>query len=122
MWKQIQRKESTFIKYLSILFTAPEVSSDDDEDEDEESLDSQPNAPLLQHTNRKQVFGSVHTVRFVTAIYFCSQWTAWELVMSSQSHNVNTSIESCVTHLLRLKESQSQSEKKHTVRTGKSIG
>ena len=31
--------------------------------------------------------------------------------MLSQSHSVNTSIESCLTHLLRLKESQSQSEK-----------
>ena len=31
--------------------------------------------------------------------------------MLSQSHSVNTSIESCVTHLLRWKESQSQSDK-----------
>ena len=31
--------------------------------------------------------------------------------MLSQSHSVNTSIESCVTHFLRWKESQSQSEK-----------
>ena len=35
--------------------------------------------------------------------------------MLSQSHSVNTSIESCVTHLLQWKESQSQSEKTHSV-------
>ena len=31
--------------------------------------------------------------------------------MLSQSHSVNTSIESCVTHFLQWKESQSQLEK-----------
>ena len=31
--------------------------------------------------------------------------------MLSQSHSVNTSIESCTTHLLRQEESQSQSDK-----------
>ena len=31
--------------------------------------------------------------------------------MLSQSHSVNTSIESCATHLLRKTKSQSQSEK-----------
>ena len=43
-----------------MLFTAPEVNSDDEED-DEESLDSQPNVPLQQDTNRKQVFTSEFT-------------------------------------------------------------
>ena len=35
--------------------------------------------------------------------------------MLSQSHSVNTSIESCTIHLLQQEESQSQSEKTHSV-------
>ena len=44
-----------------------------------------------------------------TSIEFCvTHLLRWK---ESQSHSVNTSIEFCVTHLLRWKESQSQSEK-----------
>ena len=43
---------------------------------------------------------------------FYLQWVTEEL---SQSHSVNTSIESCATDLLRQKESQLQSEKKNAL-------
>ena len=52
----------------------------------------------LRARNEMRLLGSVHTVRFAIAICFCLQWAAQDLVMLSQSHSANTSIESCATH------------------------
>lgn len=50
-------------------------------------------------------------VRSHCVICFCLQWATIEPVMLSQSHSVDTSIESRTTHLLSYEESQSRLEK-----------